>query len=294
MSRTKNEMMSGFTVFAEDDSLLMGHDVASDGWDGIQTVETMEAPRPRLPGSDAPADWEKDQVDEVRTPKPKKETTWDEHRDVEKFTDYLRDSYPHKIPKHDGKTLVGAQRAVRWLKNISKEISEAVIKDERGILDDAEMEKIRVSIMKDILVLSEHIKKLDKSFKGKLKKKAGLDDGFMKFAEEIEFAYNHDEAELRKTAMIPRIQLVVQPFERAIAGIIVNSVVSGGKPLEEVYDFLKEKYKLTDREELAVMQVVMDYGYPIFKDRGTIGDKADKDTSNGKKHGIEFIKQYFS
>ena len=77
-----------------------------------------------------------------------------------------------------------------------------------------------------------------------------------------------------------------------IAGIIINSVVSGGKPLEEVYDFLKEKYDLSDREELAIMQVIMDSGYPIFKDRGTFSSKKNKDGAKG--HGIEFIKNYFA
>lgn len=288
-STTQNDMMSGFTVFAEDESLLMGHDVAADGWEGVETVETRE----KIPGSEAYVD-DGSTVTEVKEVKPQTPKTWEKHRAVSDFMRYINEAYPSKIPPHDGKTMVGAQRAARWLEKLGKEISEAVKKDVNNVLDDARLEEIRVLIMSDIIALNKHMRTFEKSFKDKLKgSKASLDTGLMKYAEEIEFSYNYEvEKGLKKTAMIPRIQLVVQPFERAIAGIIVNSVVSGGKPLEEVYDFLKDKYKLTDREELAVMQVVMDYGYPIFKDRGTIGDKADKDS--GKKHGIEFIKQYFS
>ena len=119
------------------------------------------------------------------------------------------------------------------------------------------------------------------------------DSILMKYAEEIEYAFNYEnEKELKKIAAHPKLQLFVTPFERAISGIIINSVISGGKPLEEVYEFLKEKYSLTDREELAVMQIIMDSGFPIFKDRGTFSSKKDKDSSS--KHGIEFIKNYFA
>ena len=82
------------------------------------------------------------------------------------------------------------------------------------------------------------------------------------------------------------------PFERAISGILINSVVSAGHPFEDVYDFLKEKYSLTDREELAILQLVMDHGMPIFKDRGTIGKTPEKGKET-ESHGIDFIKNYF-
>lgn len=276
-------------AFAEDESFLVDNgyhpDEVSDGFHVVKTRET-------IPGSSAYVDDLDDEMaNELKEPPSPK--TWQGDRAVDNFMDYIKDSYPHKIPKHDGKSMVGAERAVKWLTNFGKEISEAVRKDDSGILDDSILEEIRVSVMKDILLLKEHIKKLDKAFKGKLKKKAGLDGDIMKYAEEIELAYNHEiNGEIRKIAAHPKIQLVVSPFERAVSGIIINSVVSGGKPLEEVYDFLKEKYNLTDREELAIMQVIMDSGFPIFKDRGTFSSKKSKDS--GKMHGIEFIKNYFS
>lgn len=277
--------------FAEDQSFSVdmvdngyGHD---SGEDQINVVETRET----IPGSPRFVDDLDDMPKEPEEPPTKK--TWLGDRAVDDFTDYIKDSYPAKIPKHDGKSIVGAERAVKWLTNLGKEISEAVRKDESSVLDDALLEELRVKIMKDILLLKEHIKKLDKTFKNSLKKKAGLDDDIMKYAEEIELAYNYEvNDEIKKTAAHPKINLYVSPFERAVSGIVINSVVSGGKPLEEVYDFLKEKYKLTDREELAIMQVIMDSGYPIFKDRGTFSSKKNKES--GKGHGIEFIKNYFA
>jgi hypothetical protein len=278
---------NGITSFAEDESFLVDngfqHDVGLDQFS--PQPERMGTP---IPGSTT-YDNQEDEVDDT----PVRNTSWEEDRTVDRFMDYIKDSYPTKIPKHDGKSIVGAERAVKWLTNLGKEISEAVRKDESSVLDDALLEELRVKIMKDILLLKEHIKKIDKTFKKSLKKKAGLDDDLMKYAEEIELAYNYEvNDEIKKTAAHPKINLYVSPFERAVSGIVINSVVSGGKPLEEVYDFLKEKYKLTDREELAIMQVIMDSGYPIFKDRGTFSSKKNKE--NGKGHGIEFIKNYFA
>lgn len=285
--------------FAEDYSSVM--DTMSDvGISYSEEDNTLDLPlnivqteeRSLVPGSDISVD-EVDDSDDVEDHVEEKPKTWQEDRAVDSFMDYIKDSYPHKIPKHDGKSIVGAERAIKWLTNLGKEISEAVRRDDSGVLDDEELEEMRVKIMKDILILKEHVKKLDKGLKGKLKKNAGLDDDLMKYAEEIEHAFNYEnEQELKKTAAHPKLQLFVTPFERAISGIIINSVISGGKPLEEVYEFLREKYELTDREELAVMQIIMDSGFPIFKDRGTFSSKKDKDSKS--KHGIEFIKNYFA
>ena len=274
--------------FAEDESF--SSDFQMDNLsDGLNVVETRET----IPGSSAFVDEIDDEIKVKPKEAPVKVKNWQDDRAVDNFTDYIKDSYPHKIPKHDGKSIVGAERAIRWLTNFGKEISEAVRKDDSGVLDDALLEEIRVSVMKDILLLKEHVKKLDKAFKGRLKKKAGLDEGLMKYAEEIEIAYNHElNSEIKKVAAHPKLYIMVSEFERAISGIIINSVISAGKPLEEVYDFLKEKYKLTDREELSIMQVIMDSGYPMFKDRGTFSSKNSKDS--GKTHGIEFIKNYFA
>ena len=46
------------------------------------------------------------------------------------------------------------------------------------------------------------------------------------------------------------------------------------------------------------MQLVMDSGYHIFKDRGSIGDDSDGSEldagGNPKSHGVDYIKNYFA
>ena len=69
------------------------------------------------------------------------------------------------------------------------------------------------------------------------------------------------ERPIKKEATTPRIQLVMDPFQRAITGIIVNAVVSQGKQVETVYDELKKEYKFSNRDELAIQQILLDMGY---------------------------------
>jgi hypothetical protein len=86
---------------------------------------------------------------------------------------------------------------------------------------------------------------------------------------------------LEKVATTPVINVYCTPFERAIVGILINATVSGGKNINEVYEKLKKKYAFTDREELSVQQLVADYGYPVYLDRGRIGDKNTDQTADG-------------
>lgn len=88
----------------------------------------------------------------------------------------------------------------------------------------------------------------------------------------------------------PKLYTVVTPFESAIVRTIINAKVSNGKNLEKTYNKLKEKYDFTDREELAIQQLLMDHGYPLPPlDRGLIGDK-DADLSSG----VELATKYFA
>ncbi len=214
--------------------------------------------------------------DELEKEVEVKETDWKTDRDVSKFMVYISQAYPAGIPSHDGGSIVAIERAINFLNKINKEISEAVRMDSENNLDVGELEKIRTNIYNDISVLKERIKKLEK----KLKTKA--DDESSEIVKQSDF---------NKEATTAKIQLVMTPFERAITGIIVNAVVSAGHPMDEVYEHLKDKYELDDREELAILQILMDMGYPIFKDRGTFGES---NTEGGQNRGVDFMRNYFA
>jgi hypothetical protein len=225
-------------------------------------------------------------------------TSWENDRDPCKFMDYISAMYPAKIPKHDGTSPMACDLAINFLKKLLNEISSAIKVDDpyNPAIPISDLENsYKLKIMNDIIVLKDHKKKLESKISDqlspkKIKKSASETSDIS--PEDVEMVYDNillKEA-MQKRAFSPKLQVVVSPFERAIAGIIINSVVAGGKPFEDVFDFLKDKYKLDKRDELAIMQIVMDSGFPIFKDRGTISSEDESDDS----YGIEFIKNYFS
>lgn len=225
-----------------------------------------------LPGSSMSlADDEEDKPDE----KEDVPGTWRDDGDVRDFENYVQDAYS-KIPNHDGTTILGCERAINYLKNLDREVSKAISLDKNMVLDVGSLDGYRVNMMNDMMTLKQHIKKLQRQIREQHGKKA-FSDTPMKIA--------GSEAEFTKEATVARPQLIMTPFERAISGMIVNAVVSSGKSFEDVYELLKKKYAFTDREELAVMQLVSDMGYPIFKDRGSYG----KDNLE-----IDFMKNYFA
>jgi hypothetical protein len=201
-----------------------------------------------------------------------KETDWEHDKDPKHFMAYISKAYPAGIPKHDGTSTLGCERAIHHLKDINKQISEALRMDTEDLLDLKQLENIRIGIIDDIDTLNNHMNYLKEQ---RRKKKKAFDESL----------------EIVKEASTATIQLVMTPFERAISGIITNAVISAGKPFEDVYEFLKEKYSLNEREELAIFQILKDMGHPIFKDRGTLGKSKEKD---GKGQSVEFIKNYFA
>jgi hypothetical protein len=240
--------------------------------DGIVMPEE-ELELDMLPGSDVQVN----SLEESAEPEPEPETDWKNDRDSSKFMEYLMEAYPGGIPRHDGKSIAGLERAINYLNRLNKQISEAIRADREDTLDTAVLDKYRVNIMKDMLTLKEHSKKLQSQIREQHKsKRASL----------------NSDGTFTKEGSIPIPTLVMTPFERAISGIIINSVISAGHPFEDVYEHLKKKYELTDREELAVMQLVMDMGFPLFKDRGTYSSSVSG--YDDEKQGLDFIKNYLA
>lgn len=282
LNNEKDQTVGEYIEDLEDDiSEIQGNlDDASEIAGDIDSEFGDEKIADLLPGSEASAGHEEDE-DNL------KDTDYVNDGDLSKFMQYISEAYPAKIPQHDGKSMLGCERATTFLERLNNEISRAIRDDVDGVLSDDinSLEEIRINIMKDVLVLKNHLSGLKKKFKEKHEKKAAplWIDGSGKSIK--------IDGEISKSASTPsNMMIAISPFERAISGMLINSTVSAGYDMEEVYDFLKEKYKLTDREELAIMQIVSDSGYHIFKDRGTFsGGKDDKDANRG----VDFMKNYF-
>ena len=149
------------------------------------------------------------------------------------FLEYVNSQYPHNIPKHDGTSILGCERAITFLKKLSDEIRRNIRNDQDGDLENSidDLEKVNTSILADIYSLNAHMKKLDKRLRDQNKK-----------------AFSPESSIVKSAGTPSNIVITVTPFIRAVTGILVNSVVSAGKPFEEVYDYLCEKYEITERE----------------------------------------------
>jgi len=198
------------------------------------------------------------------------------------FLNYLKEQYPNNIPKHNGQSVMGCEKAIGFLKSLSEEISRNVRADKEGVIDVSSAEDYNQKIIFDILKLKKHLKELKRS----------MTETAMKAADE-----NVEDSMVKSASKSAKMYICITPFHRAISGILVNSVVSAGKPFDEVYDYLVEKYEITPREELELAQVLMDMGYPLFKDRGDLKGEVNSKEVKDKAvalSGIDFITQYFN
>ena len=228
---------------------------------------------------------------------PEAETDYANDKDLSKFMSHVEELYPSQIPKHDGTSTVGCERAISFLDRMNADISRAIREDHDNILDIAKLEDVRVNIMRDVLVLKDHLSKLKKQIKDSHSQKdikaSSVPSWKSPSGRSLSYEQLKGAEKLTKEAATPNnVVIAVSPFERAISGMMINAHVSAGHPMEDVYESLKKKYSLTDREELSIMQLCMDSGFHIFKDRGSYAPEASKDDDG--KRGVDFVRSYFA
>ena len=253
-------------------------------------IIVVEEPKEIVPGSSC-VFYEEEEDAVIDEPK-----TWENDGDHSRFIDYAKDKIT-KIPKHSGETIPGCERAKAFLKNLDSEISKAMRSDLDGIIDEQEVDGLRKKIKDMMERLDKQIKKLQGSKKAALDVRLvseghcdkcnssapmwhdAVNDRSVCMSCEGEIVRQNDG--LEKTAGTPVINVYVSSFERAIVGTMINSKVSAGRNIEETYDRLKNKYNFTPREELSIQQLVADYGYPVFKDRGLLNEPSDPASGDG-------------
>ena len=167
------------------------------------------------------------------------------------------------IPKHSGKDTAGLERAKSYLEKLDDEISKAMRQDLDGELDSNKIEKIRFDIENSISRLQAAIESFKKS---KKKKKAGFEvnETLIKQAQKITGVHG--------------VMVTVPLLISRVARVCVNGCVSAGHDIEEIYREQVKKYKLNDREQAEVMQLLSDMGFPLRQDRGFL---PDEDKSEG-------------
>jgi len=161
------------------------------------------------------------------------------------------------VPQHSGYDTTGLEKAISYFEVLDKEITKAMRTDFKNEIDSAKAEKAREQIENGLERLVERLEKVNSDKykrKGKKSKAWYQENGFTK--------------EAQKATNITGITITVPLLISRIARVCINSVVSGGHDLEDMYKRQVEEYSLDKREQAEVNQLLADMGYPIHQDRG--------------------------
>lgn len=198
------------------------------------------------------------------------EEGWRSSKDPKLFMPFLQDEIRRIGNPHQWRTKSERERGLAQLKKLDHFISEALRNDHESVLDVPAIDALRNQ-------LERHIDECEIALEGiqNMKKQRRR----MRRGEE--------ELDMVKEAGTPHfngISIYITPFERAIVGALINGTVSGGRNMEELYEDVKKKYDLSPRESLSIFQILVDFGYPTFKDRLRLGEK-DGDPSREEGFG---------
>ena len=236
---------------------------------------------PSLPGSEAPLEVSTDDpievVEEDHTKSKKSDknevkeventdpwTSWKE-KGPKHLCNWAKDMLQF-IPRHNGNTVAGCERAAAFLERLQKELSAGVRSDLMGDIEIEEFEKIRNEIDSGIDRLYEAAKHMGK------KKKTSTNS----IRQDNELV-----KEAAGTTPIHGAIITIPQIISTLARIAVNSCVSAGHDIEKVADYLIKKYELSKREQLEFVQTVSDMGFPMRRDRGLgLDEKFDPTSSN--------------
>jgi hypothetical protein len=216
----------------------------------------------KFPGSDSEEEIEEPSELSVSEEDDKVQVTDDPWKWThDKFLPWLENKLK-TVPRHNGKDISGIEKAIAYLKYLEGECSKASRTDIHDLVDTSLLEKARQEIYDGLDRLFDRLEKLE-SIKNpmKRKKKKASDDsvGFVKEAKSIHFEVN------------------VPYFISLLARICINSSVSAGHDIEEVFMDLCKKYDLTKQQKLEVVHLIEDMGYAsVWRDRSKmIGEEID-------------------
>lgn len=234
----------------------------------FEATKEFEFTLPKVPGSDSDDDIEEPAELTVHEDDDKVQVEDDPWKWTHsKFLHWLQDKLKN-IPKHNGKDISGLEKAIAYLKYLENECSKASRSDIKNEINTEQLEKARKEMYDGLDRLELRLEKIESIKKpGKKKKKASEEaDGFIKQAKSIHFEVN------------------VPYFISLLARICINSSVSAGHDIEEIFEDLVKKYELTKQQKLEVVHLIEDMGYAsVWRDRSKmIGEDIDlTSTENG-------------
>lgn len=213
-------------------------------------------------------DEEKPQEPDANDAKSKKNEKWDwESKGAHGFVAWIKERIDD-VPKHSGYDSAGLERAISYMEKLDNEISRAMRLDLDGQLDANKIEEVRSKIDDSLSRLNARLDKVKKHSKNRRKKKA--DETVSSFIKEGQ-----------KIMGVEGVYIVAPIFISRLARVCINGMVSAGHDIEDMYDRQVKRWKLSEREQAELLQLLSDMGYSLRQDRGYMpGDDVDTASSS--------------
>jgi hypothetical protein len=209
------------------------------------------------------------------------------------------------VPKNSGYDSAGLERAVAYMEKLDTEISKVMRMDLDSELDANQVEKIRSQLDEGLSRLHGRLDKVKDSKKSKKRKKTAQelapqiqdvlnrwdDEDIQTYVDDAsvpgeewnvqkaihQIANNGEEPGFENDGIVRTAQKItgvqgvfvtVPILISRIARVCVNGTISAGHDIEDLYKRQVERWKLSEREQAEVQQLLWDMGYPIRQDRG--------------------------
>jgi len=210
---------------------------------------------------------------QAKDSKPKTAWDWEEilsSNGPQAFMGWVKERL-ETVPKHSGYDKAGLLRAVGYLEKLTNEVSKAMRADLDGKLDADQIEELLAKIDDGIDRLHARIDVIGGAKKKKRKSK------------KADFEPTELVKEAQKMPTISGIVVTVPLLISRCARVCINSVVSAGHDMHDVYDQQVEKFKLNEREQAELQQLIMDMGFAVGNfDRGYVAGKDNRKLEEGK------------
>jgi hypothetical protein len=215
-------------------------------------------PEPMLEVSDEPVHADEKPADDANDAKKMKNEKWDwASKGPHGFVAWVKERID-SVPKHSGFDTAGLERALAYMEKLDNEISKAMRMDLDEELDANKVEDIRSKLDDGISRLQDRLEKVRNSKKSSKKRK--------KSAEVVEQSEGLVK-EAQKILGVKGVYIMAPLLISGIARICINGTVSAGRDISDLYHRQVKQWKLSDREQFELRQLLFDMGFPMPYDR---------------------------
>jgi len=262
-----------FLMVGEDNEVLdvLEEDSSDDDEvyeESVPEIEIIVSDLPGAPpGTEDPV-IEEETKEDKHSSEPKSKWDW-QSKGFSAFLPWIKERLDN-VPSHSGYDLGGLNRSIAYLEKLDGEISRAMRSDLDGELNSDKIEDIRAQIEKGISALTSRISKVEKS-----KKKKASYEPLTKIAQ--------------KSPGVHGIYIMAPLFISRLARVCINGCITAGRDISDDFRRQVDKWKLTDREQAELVQLLEDMGFPIRNDRGF---KIDEEMNASNSDNFEWAQQF--